>query len=363
MNKDKLNNLIKKVINETIDVMTEEHDHGEWWIDETGGTTYCDNQVSDQGHESVVIQALTHEILGHFGIEEDEPYPISDYEDTIKQTLINDGRLEEDELAGWDNIEHSTYHGPADIIVKKLLEDKVYADKQQAEDAVYIAYGSNTRDARDWAMRWWRWKVMKTFGGAIEIQTWHLKPDDLQIIVRGIWDIMRDDSDDPDDSDNEVGEDNYTGPRINVTVQASGKRFSDIPLAVLEKKMPQMLQNYSSGAHVGYAENINEEYSYSNKDYRIYEGNDSIIASFNDGSRLKFEVHYHNNRGDDKEKWRRKAFSKWKSLASEIHNDVQLSEVGNKIQKSWKESFKEALDHPDIQEYIRKNNHQKIYPK
>ena len=362
MNKDKLNNLVKRVIKETIGVMSEDHQKGEWWIDESGGTTYCDNQVSDQGHESVVIQSLTHEILSHFGIEEDEPNPLADYEESIKQGLMADDRLDEEELAGWDNIGSSKYRGPSDIIIKKLLEDKAYPDQKQAEDAVYIAYGSNTRDARDYAMKYWRWKIMKTFGKYIEIQSWHLKPEDLGIIVRGIWDIVEEDEGNPDDPDNEVGEDNYPGPRINVTVQASGKRFSDIPLAVLEKKMPQMLQNYQSGVHVGYTESINEDYHHLNKEYRLYEGNRHIVAVFEDNSRLKFEVHFRNNRGEDKDKWRRKAFTKWKSLASEIHGDVQLSEVGNPIQKSWKESFKEAMKHPELQEYIRKNHHQRVYP-
>ena len=93
----------------------------------------------------------------------------------------------------------------------------------------------------------------------------------------------------------------------------------------------------------------------------MYEGKDHIYALFEDGSKMTFEVHYHNNRGEDKEKWRRKAFSKWKSLANEIHNDVQLNEVGNPVEKSWKQAFQEALERPELQEFIRKNNHQRVF--
>jgi len=254
-NVEKLRLLIKAIVNETISVMSEEHERGEWWIDESGQATYCDNQVVDQGHEAVVIHSLIHEILSHFGIDEDEPGELAGYEESIKESLFADGRLDDEELAGWENMKGAKYNGPAEIIIKKLLEDKAYKDPKQAEDAVYIAYGSNTRDARDYAMKYWRWKVMKTQGNEIEIQTWHLKPDDLGIIVRGIWEIMGDDDpNNEEDSDNEIGEDGYPGPRVNVTVQASGKRFHDIPLAVLEKKMPQNLHNYQSGVHVGYTQ-------------------------------------------------------------------------------------------------------------
>lgn len=360
-----IKHLIRKVVSETINVMSEAHDRGEWWIDDHGGTTYCDNQIVDQGHEAVVIQAVSHEILSHFGIHEDEPGTLDNYEESIKESLLSDDRLDEKELQGWDNIRGSGYAGPAEIIAKKLLEDKVFTDKNQAMDAVLIAYGSS-KDARDYAMKYWNWKIMKTDGNEIEIQTWHLKSSDLQIIVRGIWDIMQDhDESNEDDSDNEIGDDGFKGPRVNVTVQAAGKRYSNIPLEVLEKNMPQKIQAYRSGVDVGYTEAINEEKSYHHhhKEYRLYEGNRHIVAIFEDNSRLAFEVHFRNSRGEDREKWRRKAFSTWKSIANEIRREsTQLNEVGNQLQKSWKECFKEALKDPKLQEYIRKNSHQKIYP-
>lgn len=106
---------------------------------------------------------------------------------------------------------------------------------------------------------------------------------------------------------------------------------------------------------------INEDYHHLHKEFRLYEGSNHIVAVFEDNSRLMFEVHYHNNHGEDKEKHRRKAFTKWKSLASKIHGDIQLNEVGNPVEKSWKQSFKEAMEHPELQEYMRKPHHRKIY--
>jgi len=107
---------------------------------------------------------------------------------------------------------------------------------------------------------------------------------------------------------------------------------------------------------------ISEDYHHIAKEYRLYEGDTHIIAKFDDSSKLMFEVHFRNNHGPDREKHRKKAFTKWKSLANEIHRDVQLTEAGNPIEKSWKQSFQEALKHPELQEYIRHSPHHKVFP-
>jgi hypothetical protein len=106
---------------------------------------------------------------------------------------------------------------------------------------------------------------------------------------------------------------------------------------------------------------INEEYHRFHPEYRMLEGNDNINVAFNDGSKLQFEVHFRNNHGIDKDNHRKKAASKWRSLASKIHNDTELNEVGNPQQLSWKESFKLALKDPELKEYIRNNSHQKVF--
>ena len=104
-----------------------------------------------------------------------------------------------------------------------------------------------------------------------------------------------------------------------------------------------------------------EDYHHLHKEYRLYEGNRHIVAVFEDGSHLKFEVHFRNKHGEDREKWRRKSFTKWKSLANEIHGDVPLNDALNPIQKSWRQSFKEALKHPELQEFIRHSPHHKVF--
>jgi hypothetical protein len=99
------------------------------------------------------------------------------------------------------------------------------------------------------------------------------------------------------------------------------------------------------------------------KSYRLYEGSNSIVAIFEDNSRLTFEIHYHNAHGEDRDKWRRKAFSKWKTIATKLHNDVQLTEVGNAIQRNWKECFQSALEDPEMKEFIRTEEHKRVFDK
>lgn len=106
-----------------------------------------------------------------------------------------------------------------------------------------------------------------------------------------------------------------------------------------------------------------EDYHHLHKDYRLFEAHNKIVAIFEDNSRLEFEVHYHNKHGEDREKWRRRAFSKWKSLANEIHRDVQLTEVGNPVEKSWKQAFEEALERPELKEFIRTDAHVRVFEK
>ena len=352
--------LIKEIINK---VFTEEHQTGEWWIDDTGGTIFADGSIGDSGHEGVIISMISGQILSHFGIDVDDPGYLNDYKDKIKENLIEDGRLSEEEIIDWEDGECQS------IILKKVIEDGLYKDPKQASEAVQIAYGYGGTDARDFGMRYMRWKIMKASRSYIEVQTWHLTTEDLKIIVRGISDIMEyDDEEDPE---------------VNITVEATGKRYENIPLSVLEKKVPTAVMNYRSGlpwelggVDTSKKENIMniknliketvrsvilEDFHHYNRDYRLYEGNKNITAIFEDNSKLSFEVHYRDNHGEDKLHHRKKAMSKWKSLASQIHNNKELTEQGNEVIKTWKECFLEALRDPSMKEYIRKDNEVPIF--
>mgnify|MGYP007128603986 CR=1 FL=1 len=340
MNLDKLKTLIRHIVNESLDLLSEDIQKGEWWIDSTGHNIFADVEVSGRGHEDFVMEYLCNEILHFFDLNYNEEAGFAYYEDDIKSVLIRRGEFSEKEENIWNS------KGPSEVIINNLIKHKVYRDNGQANEAVYIAYGASQTDPRDYAMKNLGWKIMKTFGNELEIQTWHLTPSDLDSIVKGIWDIC---------------EDNNDNPLVNVTVQATGKRFVRIPLNVLEQKMAQKIQKYQSGVHTGFTEAINEDYHFHHKEYRMYEGNRHIVVAFDDNSRLKFEVHFRDVRGQDREKWRKKAASTWKSLANELYRDVPLNDALNPIQKSWKECFQEAMKDPKLKPYIRNNHHQKVF--
>ena len=334
---------IKSTVKKTI--IREGFQRGEWWIDDSGGTIFADGDNGDMNHEAVIIQILTNNILSHFGIDIDDLGEFGNYEDLIKQNLIEDGRLSEEEIQEWDT------KSPSEIILIKLNEDKLFETPEQTEDALYIAYGSSTRDARIYGMKYMGWKVAKMYGNKMEVQTWTLTERDLSIIVRGLNDILEDDfgDDEPDDEE----EKNL----VNITVVRTSKIYRDIPLSVLEKRTVSSVLNYKRDLPW-----MNEDYHKHHKDYRMLEGNRMITVVFENNTRLQFEIHFRNNHGEDREKHSKKAASKWRSLASKIRNESkELNEVGNQVEKTWKECFEEALQHPELKEFIRDKPHQQIY--
>jgi len=206
------------------------------------------------------------------------------------------------------------------------------------------------------------YKHMKSSENKIEILTWSLQPEDLNIIILGIEKIIKINSIE-NDPDMEVGKDGYIGPRIDILVKKKNKQFKNIPFEILKNRLPSWLKNYDKGKILNSKNTMNENKSFHHyhKEYRLYEGDRHIVAMFNDGSRLMFEIHFRNNHGKDRDTWRRRALTCWKSIANEIHRNVQLTEVGNPVQKTWKESFQEALKHPKLKEYIRQSHHQKVF--
>lgn len=209
-----------------------------------------------------------------------------------------------------------------------------------------------------------KWKKIKSEKDKIDVTTWDLRAEDLRIILQGVKNIMGVESTE-DDPDAVVGKDGYAGPRVNIHLKGKGKSFKNVPLAILQRCLPSNVKNYEQGKNPDLAGPVTEGKSYHHlhKEYRLYEADNHIVAIFEDNSRLVFEVHYHDKRGEDREKWRRRAFSKWKTLANEIHRDVQLNEVGNPQEKSWKQCFEEAMEHPDLKEFVRNpEKHQRVYP-
>lgn len=199
-----------------------------------------------------------------------------------------------------------------------------------------------------------KWKKISATKDKITVTTWDLRAEDLRIILQGIKQIMGAE-DTAKDPDAEVGQDGYVGPRVDLILHNKKKSFKNVPLSILQRCLPSNCKNYEVGKNPDLtAVNEAKSFHHLHKDYRMYEGNNHVYAIFEDGTRLVFEVHYHNTHGEDRDKWRRRAFSKWKTLANEIHRDsMTLNEVGNPQEKTWKECFAEALEHPELQEFVR----------
>jgi len=100
-------------------------------------------------------------------------------------------------------------------------------------------------------------------------------------------------------------------------------------------------------------EDILFENFHENKDWFIYEGENKIVVIFPDNSKQSFKIHFHKNRlQKDKETHRNKAARTWKKLATEIRKNTDLNEAGNPVTISWQECFKNALNHPEMKEFI-----------
>ena len=224
--------------------------------------------------------------------------------------------------------------------VQPYKKDGYYADENLMEDS--------------------NWKIMESSGNKIEISTYEFSAADLKLIIGGIEKILGVENT-TDDPDAVMGKDGYAGPRIDIHLGKKKKTFQNVPLGVLKNCLPSQVKQYEDGNQPDPATPVNEDYHYNHKEYRLFEAHDKIVAIFEDNSRLEFEVHFHNKHGPDREKWRRHAFSKWKSIANEIHRDVQLTEVGNPQQYTWKESFSRALRDERLREFIRTEDHKRVF--
>lgn len=99
-------------------------------------------------------------------------------------------------------------------------------------------------------------------------------------------------------------------------------------------------------------ETVNESFNQGDG-WFVHEGSQSISTIFENGRQISFELTFKNKRGEEKNKWRSQAASKWKTVAREIHNNPDLNEIGNPQQKSWEHCFQEALNDERVKPFIK----------
>ena len=232
MKTKQLKQLIRAIITETLQQLNEA-ENGEWWIYPGGSAQFADGEVGDSNHEGYVIDHVSNEIYEHF-LGHEPGYSLgylSQYEDDLFKSLQREGRLTEQDIETWER-----GGGPTEVLIEKLLEDNVYRDKAQAEFAVYIAWGSSSYDARDYAMKYLGWKRMTTSKNyGTDIQTWFLRDSDLQDIKHGIYDAWGD------------SEEEDANHKVTIEVRSNNKTFSDIPLSELDTATVSDLATYQRG--------------------------------------------------------------------------------------------------------------------
>ena len=146
--------------------------------------------------------------------------------------MIDDERFDEKDAAEWDS------RGPTEVIIRKLMEDEAFKDQEQVKEAVYIAWGSSSRDSRDYAMKYLGWKRMTTSGYGTDIQTWTLTQNDFDTIRRGISNAWGDQEEEEGDAEHEV----------TIEVRANNKVFSGIPLSVIDAGQLSGIVTYQRGS-------------------------------------------------------------------------------------------------------------------
>lgn len=214
--------LIKEIVSE---ILTQLHEsqNGEWWID-GGMAVYADGDIGDSNHEAHAIEAISRQIYDHFlGDFHGGEYVgyLKDYKDELYQHFLENNRLSKEEVEIWED-------DPEEIIVKKLLEDGEFSDKNQAKIAVSIAWSySSNIDSRDYAMKYLGWKRMTSSNKFISIQTWFLREQDLIDIKRGIFDALGEIEEENDDEESKY--------EVEIEVMSNNRSFGGIPLDILEK--------------------------------------------------------------------------------------------------------------------------------
>lgn len=191
---------------------------GEWWIQDDGSAIYADGDIGDMNHEGYVINMICSDILNKLNINTDEDSPrLEDYENEIAESLS----ISKDQVQSRSELKKFLKEFILESFSKEFINDK------QLEEYLEIALGSHRLDAREYALRYWRWKRMK----GNEIETQNMSNEDLIIISRGIANAYGDEI----DSDDEP---------FNIDVRSTRVYYRDVPLSVIEERDAGKLNYY-----------------------------------------------------------------------------------------------------------------------
>lgn len=187
---------------------------GEYWIDDYGSATYADGDYGDMNHEMIVSQNITSELLNYFDIEFDMDAPTNfnylsdEIDNTIYQFVLDNNILKDDGITDPYEVFMDEKYKLMEKYLKTLNIENLDAKLKVAHDQM---------DAREYGLQYDNWK--RVHGNWIE--TWYFRPQDLNIIVNGVNDILEQEG---NENENE---------KFNIEVRSTRTTFEDIPLDVL----------------------------------------------------------------------------------------------------------------------------------
>jgi len=154
---------------------------GEYWIDDSGSSVYADADIGDVGHEGYVIGSVQRDIMDSLGYDK-----FADREDFegFKNQLIKD--FIEEKGIDPDEVDE-------DEIFYNALEQNGVTDEE-------IAIAEGRGNARVYAMKNWGWKAVRGH----HVESWTLTPRDMQIIARGIEDVLDQEGGIEDENEDEM---------------------------------------------------------------------------------------------------------------------------------------------------------------
>lgn len=207
---------------------------GEYWVHEDGYVDFADGDIGDYNHEGIVIRDVQNQI-------------INKCEQSFRLRTKRGGFFSDSEYIDWDEFKRALAEAYAEDYIqsnpKKAKTIKAYLenDPNKLALAAFASCGikkpeldtaEGIGDARDYAMKYWRWKTYRDGN----IDTWLMTKADLDAIINGIEQI----ADESGWSDKRLNRMSF-----NLTVFATGRHFS-LTLEQMKKwlqrpdKLPQM---------------------------------------------------------------------------------------------------------------------------
>lgn len=84
---------------------------------------------------------------------------------------------------------------------------------------------------------------------------------------------------------------------------------------------------------------------------------------------IKIKTHGLRKKGDTNESYKervrkhtKKVAGSWMSEAKKLYKNIEINEAGNPVPITWKQAFREAMNHPKVKEFLAEKGEQEITP-